>query len=606
MLSVSCSHHATPHPFGHRPDITRGSRGAPDLGWDSKREESERAARVRAYPTPPMSGSPPLPPRIVHEANEYGEGPSRHSGSLAQDVYRDRAAPPQHVDAQLRLPPPLAGYQREPQRVPYVVSRYPGESLQQTPSYASPESHLSRPELYQHQHVAAAGPSSEASYAMVNRGGAPDNQPFASPKSQRKAKGHVASACVPCKRAHLRCDAQRPCSRCLSNGKEDACVDVQHKKRGRPRLRDDRDTRYDALRIPSYTDISAHRPFAVYAPGGLVGQEGDEMSQHRQFHRSFESPVGGTLPIRQYGRPDDVSVYGASPEPVAFLTMGMEFAKTSPAFLKILGVASLTGRRLRDLVVDTDVDSVMLLQNRVVEEQRRREPNYLPPILGGGPALQGLGFTATEISQFVFSIQDRLTFVCPDGYARQFGLHMGLGKEGSFYFVVMLLAVPHGYHYAQVQPSSGASVYSHSGSQRPPPTARATDPAHFDPVRHRLSEGSLQTRSSLGPNLYGGPDALRTSPGSATLFSYATSGRSSIPSGASPTQTTYDPNRSQTPYSAEPARSHGYQLAPIRAQSEHRTTPVAQAWQREERPSRLDIEGLINRPQRSERNPREQ
>lgn len=207
MLSVSCLHHSTPLPFGQRPDIPRGLRGAPDLGWDSKREDSERAARVRAYPTPPMSGSPPLPPRVAHEANEYGEGPSRHPGALIQDVYRDRAAQLQHPDSQRRLPPPLAGplvYQREPQRVPYAAPRHPGEALQQAPPYPPQESHMSRPDLYQHQYVATAGPSSEGSYAMASRGVAPENQSFTSPKSQRKAKGHVASACVPCKRAHLR------------------------------------------------------------------------------------------------------------------------------------------------------------------------------------------------------------------------------------------------------------------------------------------------------------------------------------------------------------------------------------------------------------------
>ena len=33
----------------------------------------------------------------------------------------------------------------------------------------------------------------------------PDAQQYAaSPKTQRKTKGHVASACVPCKKAHLR------------------------------------------------------------------------------------------------------------------------------------------------------------------------------------------------------------------------------------------------------------------------------------------------------------------------------------------------------------------------------------------------------------------
>lgn len=40
------------------------------------------------------------------------------------------------------------------------------------------------------------------------------------PQASRKAKSHVASACVNCKRAHLSCDVQRPCARCISSGKQ--------------------------------------------------------------------------------------------------------------------------------------------------------------------------------------------------------------------------------------------------------------------------------------------------------------------------------------------------------------------------------------------------
>ena len=65
--------------------------------------------------------------------------------------------------------------------------------------------------------------------------------------------------------------AQRPCSRCVTNGKEESCVDVQHKKRGRPRLRDDRDTRYDPSRFPHPQDAAARRPLSIYPSGVPVG-----------------------------------------------------------------------------------------------------------------------------------------------------------------------------------------------------------------------------------------------------------------------------------------------------------------------------------------------
>lgn len=39
-------------------------------------------------------------------------------------------------------------------------------------------------------------------------------------------KANVASACGPCKRAHLACDVGRPCKRCINMGKQDQCEDV--------------------------------------------------------------------------------------------------------------------------------------------------------------------------------------------------------------------------------------------------------------------------------------------------------------------------------------------------------------------------------------------
>ncbi|KAJ2136937.1 hypothetical protein IW136_003713 [Coemansia sp. RSA 678] len=61
-------------------------------------------------------------------------------------------------------------------------------------------------------------------------------------RTGRAAKPHVPSACTNCKKAHLACDLQRPCQRCVNSGRCDSCKDVQHKKRGRPRTKDKRAT----------------------------------------------------------------------------------------------------------------------------------------------------------------------------------------------------------------------------------------------------------------------------------------------------------------------------------------------------------------------------
>ncbi|KAG2194973.1 hypothetical protein INT47_002829 [Mucor saturninus] len=47
---------------------------------------------------------------------------------------------------------------------------------------------------------------------------------------------HVPTACLNCKKAHLGCDLSRPCKRCSALGKCDTCIDIKHKKRGRPKL----------------------------------------------------------------------------------------------------------------------------------------------------------------------------------------------------------------------------------------------------------------------------------------------------------------------------------------------------------------------------------
>ncbi|RKP00422.1 hypothetical protein CXG81DRAFT_19607 [Caulochytrium protostelioides] len=49
---------------------------------------------------------------------------------------------------------------------------------------------------------------------------------------------YVQKACVHCKNAHVACDTQRPCQRCVRLGRSETCEDATRKKRGRPRIPD--------------------------------------------------------------------------------------------------------------------------------------------------------------------------------------------------------------------------------------------------------------------------------------------------------------------------------------------------------------------------------
>lgn len=55
---------------------------------------------------------------------------------------------------------------------------------------------------------------------MVQQGAMIAPPPSRPTKPARRTKAHVASACVNCKKAHLSCDVQRPCGRCVASGKQ--------------------------------------------------------------------------------------------------------------------------------------------------------------------------------------------------------------------------------------------------------------------------------------------------------------------------------------------------------------------------------------------------
>ncbi|ORZ24232.1 hypothetical protein BCR42DRAFT_402489 [Absidia repens] len=73
--------------------------------------------------------------------------------------------------------------------------------------------------------------------------------------AKRGHKLQVASACSNCKKAHLACDVSRPCKRCISLGKTDTCVDIEHKKRGRPKLLNKKTTTETATSATSSFEV---------------------------------------------------------------------------------------------------------------------------------------------------------------------------------------------------------------------------------------------------------------------------------------------------------------------------------------------------------------
>lgn len=171
------------------------------------------------YPSPPMSKSATPPKRLTGpreqplatdpsaSRNVTGSGPSDASrqgpGSSHGTVRRH-------------------GQQEVPRYDQYSTPRLRNEHYQSSPanpttSYGSREPPLLGRSL---QSVAST------SQARFNQAESP---PSPTPGSLlisgavrpgRRTKAHVHSACFNCKRAHLSCDVERPCHRCIASGKQ--------------------------------------------------------------------------------------------------------------------------------------------------------------------------------------------------------------------------------------------------------------------------------------------------------------------------------------------------------------------------------------------------
>lgn len=211
MQTLSRHRDVLSNPLGQsreRPDLARFA-----LDLTRARAVFESAANLGDYPSPPMSGSPPLPPKATQESAETGQG--TYHQPTTQDVYRGVPT----IQADMRLQAGTAGSGRSfapeaPERMPYA---YPPQSETAIPRPAAPYPQHGQavPQSQQQQHaylpapgqVPGPGPApapAPPAYPVSTRPPVQETPLRTSPKLQRKTKGHVASACVPCKRAHLR------------------------------------------------------------------------------------------------------------------------------------------------------------------------------------------------------------------------------------------------------------------------------------------------------------------------------------------------------------------------------------------------------------------
>lgn len=345
----------------------------------------------------------------------------------------------------------------------------------------------------------------------------------------------------------------------------------------------------------------------------------DESIRRTQSYRVLKSQPPGSVGPRYIERgsvadanvfPAPLSISTRPPEPAAFLTMDMEIAKASTTFIDAINRASVRGAKLAELLVPGDKDKISVHQRQMQDEQTRKDPNYLPPIFGKQEedrVIQGLGFSAEDLARYPLERLEYLTFAMQDGQHRTFSVRLGLAKQDSIYFIVVVLNNP-------VRPFQHPTPSPHARDPRdlaysyPPPQQAYSQPtpvsATFDPGRPRIggdmAYGQRQptTPVQLMPGL---------SPGMSSSYA-ASPSRPDYAAGPS----SYQVPRSELPPTTRPLQTPAYQLPPIRnRQQPHQQFPQHQAggsssegWSRDDR-QRVDIGGLIEKPDPSEPRPQQ-
>ena len=402
-------------------------------------------------------------------------------------------------------------------------------------------------------------------------------------------------------------------------------MDVQHKKRGRPRLRDERESRFEGM-VPPYGPPPPdpgrgppRRPMSMYSASDIPVSTPFESLQRSSSYRVLKSQGGSSMVPRhvEHASPSDATVYGGSvplaprmqtydEKPCAYLTMNMQIAKATQKFSDHVGVQSIAGRKFIDIVGPADRDRVLRLERIFEEERRTKEPSYLPPIYlryEEDRVIQSVGFDPAELMQFVLSHSEVLTFQGPDGQQRTFPVRLGLAKRDSTYFAVVLLDIP-------ATPQTYPQVLSSPLSERYPRDSRAREPQYgFQHPQQSYAPGSMMPVFQASPT-YGDP---RLEQRTESMGYRGPPGPVMSPTAGAPTmgpphfrqeQAHHSQAGYQVPASelrqTQSQPRQDLQLPPIRDPREEGATTESRG-RRDSRDSRVDIGGLIEKPSPSRR-----
>lgn len=267
-----------------------------------------------------------------------------------------------------------------------------------------------------------------------------------------------------------------------------SCIDVQHKKRGRPRLREE-----DNLREAAFGSEYPHGE--LYSrPNGVLSnaQAGRRRSKtYRELRSQPEAPYGDQRPrtsdpaFLQQGYLQGSTIYPSPPSntylnesiPTVLLTPDFVVAQHNRAFSNALSL-SFTARAqtLLDLVVPAEREKIQRLQSVMRAELREAAQ------LRGGQSSHATmpAIEQFDIAQATAGFRTRSeywSFRLPREQTRGFPISISLAKDGAHFVVLTLVQSTSSLQALQSPPMHDLSRTSHilpSSSGRGPEQAHVT------------------------------------------------------------------------------------------------------------------------------------
>jgi hypothetical protein len=236
-------------------------------------------------------------------------------------------------------------------------------------------------------------------------------------------------------------------------GDQETCVDVQHKKRGRPRLRDERSHSFEISHM--------QRPGIASSPSSPSGLSSSYRSGTHRVLKSQSSDItrysrrpsltpreeilghatGYFDPALQ--RPDRINLPPIS-NATAYLTTDLIVVKSTDSIRELLGYNKVEldcRMSLFDLVVEGDREKVYQLSNRILDEIREREPKSMLTKSQLHSNIQAVDDTRASTATLASRTHsDVLHLRRPDGQYLKIRIRANLAST-SVYFVVMVFSL---------------------------------------------------------------------------------------------------------------------------------------------------------------------